>query len=131
MTSRAVTPLPLIWSRDYSGRADQVREARKFLAGALENHPAASDAVLCLSELAANAVLHSASGQPGGRFTVRVRLGQGGRLRVEVADDGGPWAVPAGTGGQHGRGLLIVSRLALNWGISGDDCTGRIAWFEY
>lgn len=30
----------------------------------------------------------------------------------------------------YGRGLLIVSQLACEWGISGDSQTGRTAWFE-
>lgn len=59
MAAPVAAARPLIWVRAYPGRADQVREARKFLTNALDSHPAASDAVLCLSELAANAVLHS------------------------------------------------------------------------
>lgn len=36
--------------------------------------PSADEAVLLTSELASNAVLHSASGWPGGKFTVRAAL---------------------------------------------------------
>ena len=84
---------PLIaWSRDFPALSGQVREARRFLAGILEGCPAADDAALFLSELAANACLHSRSREPGGRFTVRVQRDDA-RLRVEVTDEGGPWAL--------------------------------------
>ncbi|GEM_PF-1671424 len=65
-------PSRAAWSRTFAGTAGQVGEARRFLAAVLGGHPAAGDAVLCLSELAANAIIHSRSGEPGGVFTVRV-----------------------------------------------------------
>jgi serine/threonine-protein kinase RsbW len=121
---------PLAWSRTYPGRADHVGEARRFLASVLDDWPAAYDAILCLSELAANAVTHSNSRGPGGQFTIRASVRQGNRVRVEVEDQGGPWINPACTDGQHGRGLFIVSRLASDWGISGDGRDGWTVWFE-
>lgn len=130
LAARAADPLPLAWSRAYPARADQVREARRFLAGVLEGGPAADDAILCVSELATNAVLHSNSGQPGGSFTVRAAVRDGGRLRIEVTDQGAPWAPHPDQHGGHGRGLLIVSRLAADWGIAADGLTSRTAWFE-
>ena len=107
----------------------QASEARHFLSAILDGHPAADDAVLCLSELVTNACLHSHSGQPGGSFTVRIQL-DGGRLRVEVTDDGGPWLWPADSDEQHGRGLLIVTQLATAWGREGDRRAGWTVWFE-
>jgi two-component sensor histidine kinase len=85
---------------------------------------------LCVSELATNAVLHSNSGQPGGSFIVRAAVHGDGRLRIEVTDQGGPWAPRPDHDAGHGRGLLIVGRLAANWGITGDGLTSRTAWFE-
>ncbi len=100
--------------------------------GILEGCPAADDAALCLSELAANACLHSRSREPGGRFTVRVQRDDA-RLRVEVTDEGGPWALTAHADAQqpNGRGLLIVSQLATAWGRAGDAGMGWTAWFEF
>jgi serine/threonine-protein kinase RsbW len=116
-------------SRAYAGRADQIAEARRFLSAILNGCPAADDAVLCLSELATNATLHSNSGKPGGHFTVRTQI-HGDRLRVEVRDEGGPWTLNVRRrDGQHGRGLLIVSQLASDWGCSGDSETGWTVWF--
>jgi serine/threonine-protein kinase RsbW len=103
------------WSRAFPATPQQVGEARRFLAGILDGRSAADDAVLCLSELASNAVLHSRSAIPGAQFTVRATL-KNAQLRVEVSDDGGPWHSPdGGEDQQHGRGLGIVSCLATAW----------------
>jgi serine/threonine-protein kinase RsbW len=111
--------------------ASQVRAARAFLATILAGHPTAEDAVLCLSELATNAVVHGRSGRPGGSFTVRAHL-HGERLRVEVSDQGGPWdsATRASTDEQNGRGLLIVGQLAARWGCEGHSRYGWTVWYE-
>jgi Histidine kinase-like ATPase domain len=72
--------------RVFPGRPDQVRQARRFVARALDGCPAAADAVLGVSELARNAVQHSRSGQ-GGRFQVLVWRGRASAC-VAVIDDG-------------------------------------------
>lgn len=93
-----------------------------------DNAPRRSICSQVACELAANATIHSRSGN-GGHFTVRARLGEG-CVRVEVHDQGGPWKQPAPAGDEHGRGLLIVASLARNWGITGDSHTGWTVWFE-
>jgi anti-sigma regulatory factor (Ser/Thr protein kinase) len=116
--------------RTFPARPEQVRQARTFLKRVLAGCPAADDAVLCLSELAANACLHSNSRHPGGRFTVRVQA-HGPGLRVEVSDQGGPWTTLAYDNHQQsGRGLRIVGQLARTWGRTGSASTGWTTWFE-
>jgi anti-sigma regulatory factor (Ser/Thr protein kinase) len=123
------TAPPLAWSRVFPATAAQVREARQFLASALDGHPAVDEAILCLSELVANASVHSRSREPGGRVTVTAAI-RGSELRVDVRDGGGPWTWPVrGPGGQRGRGLLIVGQLARQWGRTGDSVTGWTVWF--
>ncbi len=108
-------------------RSDQVRVARAFLATVLADCPAADDAILCISELATNSVLHSASGTVGGTFTVRAEIHQGDYVWIEVEDSGGPW-------NQHAHpdcrphGLDIVRAYAADWGIDGDPLTGWTVW---
>ena len=71
------------------------------------------------SELVTNAVMYSASGLPGGAFTVSVRA-RDGSVRVDVTDEGEAprsAAVPGGLG----KGLLIVSQLADVFGADGAD----------
>src|SRR6202035_4736116 len=57
--------------RDMAGKSG---EARAFLRAALDGCPVADDAVLCVSEWGANAVLHSDSRKAGGTFTVRAEV---------------------------------------------------------
>lgn len=85
----AANGAPPTWSRTFSATLDQVGEARRFLAIILGGHPSAADAILCLSELAANASRHSRSARPGGSFVVRFRR-SGPAIRIEVIDEGGP-----------------------------------------
>lgn len=108
----------------------QVAEARRFVASFVADPVLADDAVLCLSEVATNAVIHSNSRDAGGRFTVSAERYSDGRLRVEVQDQGGRWIERAKPEGQQHLGLLVVGRLASAWGIEGDGFRHRMVWFE-
>ena len=93
MQQPATAPLPADpattrYQRTFHGRADQVGRVRRDLARHLAGCPAADDAVLIASELAANSVLHSASA--GEFFTVRCQA-YPGYVQIEVEDLGGPW----------------------------------------
>jgi histidine kinase-like protein len=110
-----------------AARPDQVRIARAFIAAVLAGCPVADDAILGVSELAANSCLHSASGKAGGTFTVRAEVHDGDYVWIEVEDSGGPWTARAGRDG-HAHGLEIVRALATDSGIDGDPLTGWIAW---
>jgi anti-sigma regulatory factor (Ser/Thr protein kinase) len=90
--------------------------------------------ITCLSELAANAVLHSASREPGATFTVRTEIIPGSHVRIEVTDQGSPWALPEASD-EHGRGLQVVAGLASQWGSKTDPAThqrtmwAHLAWY--
>jgi anti-sigma regulatory factor (Ser/Thr protein kinase) len=111
----------------FPATADQVRRARRFTAGLLDGWPIADDVVMCVSELATNAVLHSSSRQQGGTFAVRLETAASGHIRVAVRDNGGPW-----TRREHGdgrpHGLDIVRQLASEFGVEGDGRHGRTVW---
>jgi serine/threonine-protein kinase RsbW len=125
---KTATAPSLAWSRVFPAVPAQVREARQFLSVILDGRPVADDSILCLSELVTNATVHSRSREADGHFSVRVHL-HGCRLRVEVSDQGGPWAQPAQTDESNGRGLLIVDQLARAWGRVGNDQAGwTICW---
>jgi len=116
-----------VHSRSFPARPDQVREARRFLAGILDGCPAADDAILVLSELASNAVLHSESRERSGTFTVTANVCKGQYVRIEAHDDGGRWNQCA-SNGDRPHGLDIIAILATASGVSAHPLTGRIAW---
>jgi two-component sensor histidine kinase len=82
-----------------------------------------------VSELCANAALHSNSREPGGQFTVRTEVRPGDCVWIEVTDQGGPWDRPD-EDEDRPHGLDIVAAIAGdgNWGIHGDSDSGRTVW---
>jgi serine/threonine-protein kinase RsbW len=113
----------------YPGRPEHVRQVRADARALLAGCPAADEVILCLSELAANAVLHSGSRRPGGTFSVRIESRPGAHIRIEVEDGGGPWLAPAPDPGS-GRGLDIIRALAAEWGVA-DGVAGRTVWARF
>lgn len=129
--NRTAAPTPAISSRTFPATPTHAREARLFLASILGDQHFAADALLCLSELATNAIVHSRSREAGGSFTVRAQL-DSQHLRVEVCDQGGPWNPPTRISPDEptGRGLLIVGQLASRWGCEGHSRYGWTVWYE-
>ena len=113
----------------YPGDAQHIRAVRADLRTVLGDYPRADDAILCASELAANAALHSHSRLSGSTFTVRAITSLGLYTRIEVRDDGGPWNQAMVDPARH-HGLDIVRAVADEWGIDGDQ-TGRTIWARF
>lgn len=90
----------------YPGKAEHIGAVRADLRVLLSDCPMADDVILCASELAANAAVHSSSRLPGGSFTVRANLDPGHCARIEVEDNGGPWTPAASDPTRH-HGLDI------------------------
>lgn len=83
--------------------------------------------LLCVSELATNALLH---GTPPGRgFLVRLRYDPD-VLRVEVHDSGSAWPLTPEHQDEGGRGLFVVQALADKWGV-GRRHPGKVVWCEF
>lgn len=107
--------------------------ARDFARAALADWEIAErsdDVLLCVSELATNALLHGVP--PGRGFTLRLALDPDGTLRIEVHDSGGgevqvPEQEPES---EHGRGLLLLAALADKWGV-GERNPGKVVWAEF
>jgi serine/threonine-protein kinase RsbW len=119
----------------FPGEAASVRYARDFVRGVLcEGWPRLDDILVMVSEIATNAVRHTASGGEDGWFDITVcAIGDG--VRISVGDSGGssvpqiPHASEAPDVMTGGRGLRIVDELADRWGHSGEEL-GRVVWFE-
>jgi anti-sigma regulatory factor (Ser/Thr protein kinase) len=113
-------------SATYPGRAERISTVRADLRALLADCPIADDVILCASELAANAALHSDSGRPGGIFSVRTTISPGHSVRIEVEDQGGSWE-PAVSNLDRHHGLDILCALASEWDIDGDQ-VNRTVW---
>ena len=115
----------------FSGQADQVAAARRFVASAIQAAgPARDVSRLLVSEAATNALLHSASGD-GGTFSVGYLISDH-LLRVEVRDGGGPSGPRRRIhhlDSMTGRGLDLFDALSDRWGVDGSP-DGWTIWFE-
>jgi anti-sigma regulatory factor (Ser/Thr protein kinase) len=111
-------------------RRTVVREARQFAAETLRDWRLTRQldpAVLVVSELVTNAVLHAAT-------TLRVALSNAdGCVRVAVSDhdDLAPEARDAQSSardGMNGRGLLLVQAVSRSWGVFPSRVPGKTVW---
>ncbi|MFD7835682.1 ATP-binding protein [Streptomyces sp. NPDC059761] len=139
------------YARPYAGTADSVPTARQDLETAAGKAGLDADlidsALLCLTELTANAVRHAIGDLPRPRFTVVVRLvGQRRRyLRLEVHDPDHE-SEPAFPSKEHapeilldmdpdrstGRGLALVAALSERAGVLREDGGyGKTVWCEF
>jgi hypothetical protein len=78
MRQPAPAPAGIVaFSRAYPGRPDQIRAVRSDLRALLASCPMRADIILCASELATNAAVHSRSRLPGAQFTIRIEIHPG------------------------------------------------------
>jgi serine/threonine-protein kinase RsbW len=117
------------WRRLFRGEGRQLGMMRRWLASLLPAGPARDDLVLVATELASNAICHTASGQDGW-FAVEVTLCQS-VVRIGVTDGGcpAPPRVIEDPAAERGRGLLLVRAMAVRTGISAAG-PGRLLWAD-
>lgn len=130
------------WSRTFRGTPASVPEARRFVAELLLGCPAREVLMMCVSELATNAIAHTDSGH-GGVFIVEVDIPHPGVARLAVTDEGSPSLptvrpLPSGPLlpaespdllAEGGRGLALVAASTTRWGYAGAH-PGRTVWAE-
>ncbi|HEY6294811.1 MAG TPA: ATP-binding protein [Streptosporangiaceae bacterium] len=119
------------WIRSFRGTPESVPDARRFVAELLAGCPARDVLLTCVSELSANAITHTASGD-GGAFIVFVAYPRDGVARVAVIDEGSS-SVPAPGAldltAEGGRGLAMVAACTSRWGWA-ETYPGRTVWAE-
>lgn len=113
---------------DFPAEAASAGSARRFVGDTLRSwsFDGLSDvATLLVSELVANAVLHA-----GTTIAVVIKRNES-RLRIEVHDGNTrtPLRKHYSSLATTGRGLLLVDRMAADWGVT-PDRQGKSVWFE-
>lgn len=134
------------WSRSFPGLPENLAEVRRFTQMVLGDAPGADLVVLAVSELAGNAIVHTASGAPGGQFAVHLAA-FADRWQVRVDDEGSPTEPHVVVDGmadgvvadgidedtewdsESGRGLAMVASISRQWGVLGGRCA-RAVWAE-
>jgi anti-sigma regulatory factor (Ser/Thr protein kinase) len=123
---------PALVRRRFARRPEEVAAARRFIRGGLNRGSDAWEtAQLLVSETVTSALDQAAPSTGSGTLEVGYAIA-GGRLRVEVSDDGGPARLRRrvhAVGSAGGRGLELVRALASRWGVR-ESSAGRTIWFE-
>jgi anti-sigma regulatory factor (Ser/Thr protein kinase) len=115
------------YTGEFCGHPDQVARARHAITRHLTGHPAADEAALITSELAANAILHTHS--RGASFTIRCQLSPQG-ARIEVEDLGGPWRHRKPDDRPHGLDIVEALTGQDGWGTQVTGTGRRIVWAQ-
>ncbi|MFF3765620.1 ATP-binding protein [Streptomyces sp. NPDC001922] len=106
---------PRVWGLSCPGFPEEVSRARRWTRDILRGSPLAEDAELIVSELSANAILHTVSGRASGSFHLALAVSPR-VIALSVTDDGGTGEAPKiehrNQEAEHGRGLGMVSALA-------------------
>ena len=117
------------WEHSYPGTANQLRHVRSALREFLGDCPVADDAVCLLSELCANAIIHSDSGKTGGTFTVRAQHAVNRYVRGEVEDQGSDWNGDLTISATRPHGLYLLLNLATACGVERIEPV-HVVWFR-
>ncbi|MFM9444899.1 ATP-binding protein [Streptomyces acidiscabies] len=104
-----------VWGLSCPGFPEEVGRARRWTRDVLRGSPFVDDAELIVSELSANAILHTASGLEAGSFHLALAVSDQ-VVTVSVTDHGRTGTAPKAEhqkqDAEHGRGLEMVSAIA-------------------
>ena len=118
-------PTASYYAGTYHGHPDQVRRVRAAVAKHLAGCPVADNAVLIVSEIVSNAIVHSDSQDEF--FTIRVAA-YPGYVRIECEDLGGPWHRQPQDDRPHGLDIIQALTGPDNWGVATTGDGGRVVW---
>ncbi len=113
-----------VWGLSCPGSLEEIGRARRWTRDILRETVCVDDAALIVTELGANALLHTASGQREGTFRVTLTR-TGDAVTIAVSDSGGTFQAPhvehPSEDNPHGRGLRLVTQLADRVEINGNE----------
>lgn len=117
------------WRQVFPGEKRQLAMVRRWIESLLPPCTARDDLNSVATELASNAVMHTASGR-GGWFGVEITLSRQ-VVSVAVTDHGAPSCpkVVDDPEAEHGRGLRVVAGLSIRSGVRGDE-RSRQVWAD-
>lgn len=121
-------PAPRVFERAFPGDPAVGSLLRVILAKFLLACPAADDVIALAWELAANAIAHSDSRLPGGRFTITIHDFPDDYIYADVRDEGGQWDADLEEAAQWPHGLYLLKQLAAAYGAAGGRRSWRV-WF--
>ncbi|MGH3192670.1 MAG: ATP-binding protein [Streptosporangiaceae bacterium] len=120
-----------LWERTFPGATDQVRQVRAAVRSLMDGCDAQETVVHLLSELSANAVVHSRSGRASGEFIVRLQHAPCRCVWAEVEDAGSEeWGGDLAASARERSGLFIVMALASACGVAARPGGCRAVWFR-
>ncbi|MCZ2526010.1 ATP-binding protein [Streptomyces sp. NPDC059506] len=113
-----------VWGLTCPGFPEEVGRARRWTRDILRECPCADDAALIVTELGANALVHTASGDKNGSFHITLALSDQAVV-IAVSDSGSAGTTPRikrpDQDATCGRGLGMVEILATRLDIHGSD----------
>ncbi|MEU5869581.1 ATP-binding protein [Nonomuraea sp. NPDC047529] len=130
----ATITMPQAAARSFEGIPATIGQARAWAVGLLPaDCDRADDVALVVSELATNAILHSASGAPGGRFAVQVEIDTTAHSVGVTCIDLGPALFKAMRGeGEGGHGLALVKHLADGYEVRAEPTSRTVCcWLDW
>ena len=126
--------MPTACARSFDGIPATVCQARAWVREVLPRECGrVDDVVLVVSELATNAVMHSVSGAPGGRYAVQVEVDPAARSVAVTCIDMGPALVKAiRPEGEGGHGLALVNHLADSYEVRAEPTSRTVCcWLDW
>ncbi|MFC5182887.1 ATP-binding protein [Actinomadura harenae] len=124
-------PGQMRWRRTFSGDPEQVPIARRFARAMFAGEQCADVVEFVVAELAGNTLRHTRSSKSDGWFGVEFAYGD--PVYVGITDMGGggiPAVLQVDGNRESGRGLYVVSQLALALGIHGSPALGHTVWVD-
>lgn len=123
--------MTVYWSRTFPGLRDVLGEVQKSVTDVAGGTPHADRIIEAVLLLADNAIMHSLSGEEGGKLEVQITCGDD-FWRIRVDDSGSVASQPYRRRREAGviHGLDRLHEIATHWGVLGSN-NAHAVWAEF